>query len=81
MPMASTNPNMVSVLIVNPSGMKKQNVPRIDTGMARTGIRVDRTLWRNRNTTTATRPSAFNNVQTTSLMETLTTVTDSKGTS
>jgi hypothetical protein len=33
---------MVSVLIVNPSGIKKQNVPNIDTGMARTGISVER---------------------------------------
>jgi hypothetical protein len=35
---------MVSVLIVNPSGRKKQNVPRMETGMARIGIIVERTL-------------------------------------
>ena len=42
MPMASTIPNIVSVLIVNPNGMKKQKVPKIDTGIARRGIRVER---------------------------------------
>src|SRR5450755_4006401 len=79
-PIASTKPNIVSVLIVNPSGMKKQKVPRIETGMASTGIKVDRQFCKKRNTTMATRPRVFNKVQTTSDMETFTTVTDSKGT-
>src|SRR5450432_4545119 len=79
-PIANTNPNMVSVLMVNPSGMKKQNVPNMETGMARTGISVERRFCRNRNTTIATRPSVFNSVQTTSDMDTFTTVTDSNGT-
>src|ERR1017187_3389610 len=80
MPMASTKPNMVSVLMVKPNGMKKQNVPKIETGMARTGINVERRFWRKRNTTIATRPNVFNSVFTTSAIETLTTVTASKGT-
>jgi len=38
---------MVSVLTVKPNGMKKQNVPRIETGIARIGIMVDRKFCRN----------------------------------
>src|SRR3979411_2448572 len=79
-PIASTNPNIVKVLIVNPKGIKKQNVPKIDTGIARTGMSVERKLCRKRNTTMATRPNVFNRVTTTSCIETFTTVTDSNGT-
>src|ERR1700722_10971354 len=71
---------MVSVLIVNPSGMKKQNVPRMETGIASTGISVERQFCKKRNTTSATSPSVFNKVHTTSDMETFTTVTASNGT-
>jgi hypothetical protein len=71
---------MVKVLIVKPSGIKKQNVPKIDTGIARIGISVDLKVWRNRKTTIATNPSVINNVYTTSVIETFTTVTDSNGT-
>ena len=78
--MASTKPNMVSVLMVKPNGIKKQKVPNMETGMAKTGIRVDLKFCRNNNTTKATRPNVFNKVHTTSLMETFTTVTDSNGT-
>src|ERR1700678_4506056 len=79
-PMASTKPNIVSVLMVNPSGKKKIKVPMIDTGIARMGIMVERKLWRNTNTTTATSPSVLSSVHTTSDIDTLTTVTASKGT-
>src|SRR5579871_315799 len=79
-PIASTKPNMVSVLMVKPSGIKKINVPKIETGIASTGINVERKFCRNKNTTIATRPSVFNKVPTTSAIETFTTVTDSKGT-
>src|ERR1700761_3660793 len=79
-PMASTKPNIVSVLMVKPSGIKKQNVPNMDTGMAKTGISVERQVCKNRNTTSATNPSVFNSVPTTSCIETFTTVTDSNGT-
>src|SRR5260221_12884257 len=78
-PMASTKPNMVRVLIVNPRGIKKQKVPKMDTGIARTGIRVDRRFCRKRKTTTATKPRVINKVLTTSDIDTLTTETDSKG--
>ncbi len=60
--------------------MKKQNVPNIDTGIASTGISVERQFCRNTNTTMATSPNVFSSVPTTSDMETFTTVTDSKGT-
>jgi hypothetical protein len=33
---------MVSVLMVNPRGMKKQKVDKIDTGMANIGMIVER---------------------------------------
>src|ERR1700709_1061377 len=79
-PIASTKPNMVSVFMVKPSGIKKQKVPKIETGMAKTGISVDLKFCRNKNTTSATNPSVSSSVTTTSLMETLTTVTASKGT-
>src|SRR4051794_21160984 len=80
MPIASTKPNIVRVLMVNPKGIKKQNVPKIDTGIAKTGISVERQFCKNRNTTIATNPNVFNKVPTTSCMETFTTVTDSNGT-
>src|ERR1700757_4447589 len=79
-PMASTKPNIVNVLIVNPSGMKKQNVPKIDTGIASTGISVDRQFCRKRNTTIATSANVISKVFTTSFIDTFTTVTDSNGT-
>ena len=80
MPMASTNPNMVSVLMVKPSGIKKQKVPNMETGIASTGMSVERQFCRNTNTTMATSPSVRSRVCTTSFIDTLTTVTDSKGT-
>src|ERR1700743_2702212 len=79
-PIANTNPNMVSVLMVNPKGIKKQKVDKIDTGIANMGIIVDRQFCRKRNTTIATNISALINVPTTSSMDTLIMVTDSKGT-
>src|SRR5579862_2476508 len=79
-PIASTKPNIVSVLIVKPSGIKKQNVPSIDTGIASTGIKVDLKFWRKIKTTIATSPRVFSNVPTTSAIDTLTTVTASNGT-
>ena len=71
---------MVSVLIVKPNGMKKQKVPRIETGIARIGIIVERKFWRNSKTTRPTRASAFSKVPTTSTIETFMMVIDSKGT-
>ena len=79
-PIASTNPNIVRVFIVNPNGMKNPKVPIIETGMARIGIIVARQFCRNKNTTNTTSPSASSNVITTSLIEVSTTETASKGT-
>src|SRR5260221_14479054 len=79
-PIASTKPNMVSVLIVNPKGIKKQKVPNIETGIASTGINVERQVCKNKKTTMATSPKVFSKVTTTSCIETFTTVTDSNGT-
>ena len=53
-PMARTKPNKVSLLMVKPSGMKKIKVPIMETGMASTGIMVDRQSWRKMNTTSTT---------------------------
>ncbi len=71
---------MVRVLMVKPSGIKKMNVPMIDTGIARIGMSVARQLCRNRNTTTITRMSASSRVLATSLIETSTTDTASNDT-
>jgi len=78
-PIANTKPNKVKVLIVNPKGKKNAKVPIIDTGMANTGIKVARQLCKNTNTTIVTNTSASSNVSTTSLIDTSTTETDSKG--
>src|ERR1700758_4055227 len=79
MPIANTKPNMVSVFIVKPKGIKNANVPNIDTGMANIGMSVARQFCRNKNTTTATKKRAIKSVCTTSCIETFTTVTVSKG--
>src|ERR1700709_1327971 len=76
-PMASTKPNMVSVLMVKPNGIKKQKVPNMETGIASTGIKVDRQFCKKRNTTKATSASACSNVFTTSFIDTLIIVTPS----
>ncbi len=57
-PMASTSPNMVSVLSEKPSSGKKMNVPINDTGTVSSGISVARRLWRKMNTTRVTRMNA-----------------------
>ena len=66
--------------MVNPNGMKKQKVDKIDTGMANIGMIVERQFCRNRNTTRATYISAFISVPITSCIDTRMMVTDSKGT-
>ena len=66
--------------MVKPSGMKKIKVPIMETGMANTGIMVDRQSWRKMNTTSTTSARASSRVMITSLMETFTTETFSKAT-
>jgi len=69
MPIASTRPNIVSVLTVKPSAGKNANVPIRDTGMAISGISVARAFCRNTNTTNTTSTIASNSVWTISSME------------
>ncbi|MNI64578.1 hypothetical protein D3C73_1200330 [compost metagenome] len=61
-PIASTMPNIVSVLIVKPATDKMENVPRITTGTAIVGISVARKFCRNRYMTRKTRIIASINV-------------------
>ncbi|CAD6563480.1 hypothetical protein LMG24235_08727 [Paraburkholderia sabiae] len=69
MPIASTMPNSVSMLIEKPSASIPMNVPTIDTGTASTGISVARRLCRNTNTTITTSTTASKNVCTTSVID------------
>ncbi len=72
MPMASTMPNSVSVLMEKPSAEKAANVPTSEIGTARIGISVARQLCKNRNTTIATSRKASNSVLTTSFRDSVT---------
>ena len=69
MPMASTMPNSVSMLIEKPSAVMPIAVPMIEIGTAMMGISVARMLCRNRNTTRTTSTSASKNVWTTVSIE------------
>ena len=62
MPMASTRPKSVSVLIEKPSAAKAAKVPMSEIGTTRIGISVARQLCRNRNTTITTSTKASNSV-------------------
>ena len=66
MPMASTMPNRVSVLMVKPSSANAAKVAMSETGTASIGMSVARQLCRNRNTTTNTSSSASTKVWATS---------------
>src|SRR5688572_19227279 len=79
-PIDNTKANNVSVLMVNPKGMKKIKVPISETGIANTGIKVARQFCKNKNTTITTNANASSKVITTSRMEASTTVVVSKGT-
>ena len=46
--MASTMPNMVSVLMLNPNAAMTPNVPSRTTGTASEGMSVARKFWRKR---------------------------------
>ncbi len=69
MPMASTSPNIDSVLTEKPRSGKKMNVPMSETGTVSSGTNVARTFWRNMNTTSVTRMIASTNVLRISWME------------
>ena len=62
MPMASTRPNIDSVLTENPSSGKKMKVPISDTGIVISGMIVARMFCRKMKTTSVTRISASMNV-------------------
>ena len=78
MPVASTIPNSVSVLIENPNSLTNANVPISETGMVMAGMSVLRQFCRNRNITRMTRTMASTSVTSTSLIDSRTTPTLSK---
>ena len=64
MPMASTRPNIESVLTEKPSSGKKMKVPISDTGTVRSGMIVARRFCRKMKTTRVTRMTASTKVWT-----------------
>ena len=62
MPMASTRPNIDSVLTEKPSTGKKMNVPMRETGIVSSGMIVARMFCRKMKTTSVTRISASTKV-------------------
>ena len=69
MPMASTSPNSVSVLIEKPSISSTAKVPTIDTGTASSGITEARQVCRNSTTTITTSSTASSSVATTARID------------
>src|SRR5690606_33695986 len=69
MPIASTSPNRVRVLIENPSRYSTANVPTIDTGTASSGMIEARQVCRNNTTTSTTSSTASSSVVMTALIE------------
>ena len=78
-PMASTNANNVSVLMVMPKAYKIAKVPRITTGTVIAGISVARQFCKKINITKTTNKTASNNVFTTSLIDSCTNGVLSRG--
>ena len=68
-PIASTRPNIVSVLMVNPNAAMIPKVPRSTTGTAMVGISVARRFCRKRYITRNTSAMPSNSVFTTSVIE------------
>ena len=71
-PIASTMPNMVSVLIEKPNAAIRPKVPSSTTGIAMVGISVARKFCRNRYITRKTSTTASISVITTDSIEILT---------
>ena len=69
MPMASTRPNSVSVLMEYPSSNRNAKVPTMDTGTASSGMMDARQVCRNTITTSTTSAMASSSVTTTFSME------------
>jgi hypothetical protein len=72
MPIASTMPNKVRVLMEKPSRYIPAKVPIRETGTAAMGITVARQFWRKTKTTRITSTIASTNVVMTSLTDALT---------
>ena len=72
MPMASTSPNSVSVLMEKPSAANAPKVPTSEMGTTRTGINVARQLCRKRKTTNTTSTKAMSRVLITSFSDSVT---------
>ncbi len=71
-PMASTSPNIDSVLIEKPTAAMTPNVPSSTTGTAMVGTSVALMFCRNSSITRKTSATPSNSVLTTSVMEVLT---------
>ena len=69
MPIDSTRPNSVSVLIEKPSASSTAKVPTTDTGTASSGMTEARQVCRNTTTTSTTSAMASNSVDTTFSIE------------
>ena len=68
-PIASTTPNIVRVLMLNPNAARTPKVPSSTTGTAIVGMSVARKFWRKRYMTRNTRRIASTSVFTTSSIE------------
>ena len=79
MPMASTSPNSVKVLMLKPRAYMPANAPMSDTGTAINGIRVARNEPRKTQTTRNTSAIASRRVFTTSSIDTRTKRVESYG--
>ena len=71
MPIARTNPNIVSVLTLKPSKGNAMNTPSRDTGTVSIGMIVARKLCKKTNTTISTRTIASKSVCTISFIDAL----------
>ena len=69
MPIASTSPNRVRVLIEKPSASSTAKVPTMDTGTATRGMIDARQVWRKSTTTMTTSNVASKSVLMTSLID------------
>ena len=69
MPMASTRPKSESMFSEKPKAFIAAMVPTSETGMASSGIRLARHVWRNTSTTRTTSPTASKSVWITSLID------------
>ena len=79
LPIASTNPNMLVMLMENPSSGNTANVPITATGTVSSGISVARQFCKKIKTTRITSPTAANRVINTSFIAARTNMVESYG--